>query len=331
MEYYAFIWLLIAISMIINVIPVTSKPNSITLIKNAPKHSLNEIFQFNRDYLTSRYEHLTRGPDQYALNKLASAEKRSKTINIAASEFGYFGPVVIGGQKFNVRFSLADSDLWVSNSSLIITNIYIILAESLSKTFRPLNTNYAISYGPTVVQGVLGNDKLLVNRIKSDQIFGLTHSENGFLKKAVFDGMFGLGFDSLSHFNTTSPFSKMVKQKAVKNPYFGLHISGEGDVGTLTFGDIDKTKFTGKLNYHNVSTINGEYVFWMTNADNISINGKKLKYKKKMAIFDTSAYAVFMSSDDADAYHKLIKGSEKRKISNDVGEAYVVPCNTTVK
>ncbi|CAG8847519.1 25343_t:CDS:2, partial [Racocetra persica] len=49
-----------------------------------------------------RYEHLTRESDQYALNKLASSEKRSKSINFTGSSEGYFGPVVIGGQKFNV-------------------------------------------------------------------------------------------------------------------------------------------------------------------------------------------------------------------------------------
>ncbi|CAG8836134.1 14040_t:CDS:1, partial [Racocetra persica] len=172
-------------------------------------------------------------------------------------------------------------------------------------------------------------DNLLVGGIKSDQIFGLTLAENGFFWLVEYDGIFGLGFDSLNNFNTTSTFSKMVKQKAVKNPYFSLHLNGEGDAGTLTLGDIDTTKFAGKLSYNKVSTLKGKYVYWMTNVDDISINGKKLKYKKRMAIFDTSSRVVFMSFGDADTYHKSIKGS--RLVFDDAGGTYIVPCNTTDK
>ncbi|CAG8671746.1 22932_t:CDS:2, partial [Racocetra persica] len=296
-DFYAFIWLLIAISMILNVIPVTSNTNSITLIKTTPKHSWNEIVRFNRDYLKFRYENLIRGSDQYALNKLVSAEKRSKSVNLTESEdsIGFYGSVVIGGQKFNVMFDLFSSDLLVPLAPCCISPNKF--NESLSKTFRHIGKKFTAFFGLTEADGVLGEDNLLVGGIKSDQIFGLITSENGFFLLAEYDGIFGLGLDSLSQFNTTSPFSKMVKQKAVKNPYFSLHLNGEGDAGTLTLGDIDTTKFTGKLNYHKVSTVKGKYVIWMTNLDDISINA--------------------------------IKGS--KLIFDDAGGTYVVPCNTTDK
>ncbi|CAG8819220.1 25315_t:CDS:2, partial [Racocetra persica] len=142
--FYAFIWLLIAISMILNVISATSNTNSIALIKSAPKHSWNEIVQFNRDYLTFRYGFLTRGSDQYALNKLASAEKRSKSVNFTRSDtFGYYGQVAIGGQKFDVMIDIVGSDLLVPS----------------------------VDCWSTEVDGILGEDNLLVGGIKSDQIF----------------------------------------------------------------------------------------------------------------------------------------------------------------
>ncbi|CAG8790478.1 17833_t:CDS:1, partial [Racocetra fulgida] len=122
--------------------------------------------------------------------------------------------------------------------------------SSLSKTFRKIGNKFINHFGATTVNGTLGEDILLAGGIKSDQIFGLILSENGFFNFAPYDGVFGLGFDSVSNFNTTSPFSKMVKQKAVKNPYFGFHISRKDVGGTLTLGDIDTTKFTGKLSYN---------------------------------------------------------------------------------
>ncbi|CAG8785207.1 2798_t:CDS:1, partial [Racocetra fulgida] len=79
--------------------------------------------------------------------------------------------------------------------------------------------------------------------------------------------------------------------------------------------------------YNKVSTINGRYVYWMTNMDDISINGKKLKYKIKFAAFDPSSDFVFMSSGNAEAYHNLINGTNK--ICIDIGCRYTVPCKTT--
>ncbi|CAG8769378.1 1373_t:CDS:1, partial [Racocetra fulgida] len=79
--------------------------------------------------------------------------------------------------------------------------------------------------------------------------------------------------------------------------------------------------------YNKVSTINGKYVNWMTNMDDISINGKKLKYKIKSAVFDPSLNCVYMSSGNAEAYHKLINGTSQ--ICNDVACVYTVPCNST--
>ncbi|CAG8765381.1 131_t:CDS:2, partial [Racocetra fulgida] len=166
-------------------------PNSITLIKNAPKHSWNEIVRFNRDYLTFRYEYLTRGSDQYTLNKLASTEKQSKSVKFTKSDaIGYYGSVVIGGQKFTVMFDLLSSDLLVP--SFPCCEDHNKFKENLSKTFRHIDTKFTAFYGATEADGVLGEDNLLVGGIKSDQIFSLILSENGFFLLAEYDGIFGL-------------------------------------------------------------------------------------------------------------------------------------------
>ncbi|RIB26144.1 aspartic peptidase domain-containing protein, partial [Gigaspora rosea] len=200
--------------------------------------------------------------------------------------------------------------------------------ESLSKTFKHIGTHFTIYYGQTEVHGVLGKDKLSVGRIKHvDQIFGLSHEENGFFNLVEFDGMFGMGFGSLSIENVTTPFSNMVNQKGI-NPYFGFHFRQLNDtdyVGTLTLGEIDSTKLSGSFSY--LSKINNTYKYWITKVDGVSINDHKLKYKQKMAVFDIGYPVIYMPQDDADAYHKLINGS--RFIPSDIGGVYVVPCNTT--
>ncbi|RIB20286.1 aspartic peptidase domain-containing protein [Gigaspora rosea] len=266
-------------------------------------------------------------------DKLASAKKRlSGSENLTMSNIiGYYGEITIGNQTFKTLFDLGSSDLWIP--SLKCTqhscSIHKRFNESLSKTFKPIGTPFSIGYGAGSVSGITGQDNVFVNGIESEgQIFGLAQEEEGqFMETQEFDGIFGMGFDYLSEINTVTPFSNMVEEKAVKNPYFGLYLQRSNvtdDGGTLTLGDIDTTKFTGNLHYNNVSTNDeGVYDFWTLDVDDISINGKKLNFKNRKAIFDTGSNIVSMPYKDAAAYHKLINGS-----SFD-GSIYTVPCNTS--
>ncbi|RIB24411.1 aspartic peptidase domain-containing protein, partial [Gigaspora rosea] len=206
----------------------------------------------------------------------------------------YYGEITIGNQTFKTIFDLGSSDLWIPSQDCTTYSCsnHKRFNESLSETFEPIGTPFTIEYGAGSVIGITGKDNVLVGGIKSiGQIFGLAQEEDGGLFiSAEYDGIFGMGFDALSEINTATPFSNMVKQKAVTNPYFGLYLqrsNDNGDVGTLTLGDIDTTKFTGKLSYNNVSTIKGEYKAWIIDVDDISINGNKLNFKTRKALFDT--------------------------------------------
>ncbi|KAF0427125.1 acid protease [Gigaspora margarita] len=266
--YTLIIWLFFTI-FIVDSASVASKSNSISLNKISPKHYLKEVHQLYKDYFMLKYQNIYVS-DQ---DELASAKKRiSGNVNLTLSAIlGYYGEITIGNQTFNTLFDLGSSDLW---------------------TFKPIGTPFSIEYGPSSVIGITGKDNVLVGGIKSvAQIFGLAQEADGDLFiEAEYDGIFGMGFDALSEIKTTTPFSNMVKQKAVTNPYFGLYLqrsNDHGDVGTLTLGDIDTTKFTGNLNYNNVSTTDGEYKYWIIDVDDISINGNNLKFKNRKAILDT--------------------------------------------
>ncbi|RIB26142.1 aspartic peptidase domain-containing protein [Gigaspora rosea] len=246
---------------------------------------------------------------------------------------GYYGPVIIGGQTFNVFFDLSSSDFWVPS---IRCDSFACKGrrrfnESLSETFEYIGTPFIVDYDETTeVHGFLGKDQLSVGGIEHiDQKFGLTNEETGFFNYVEFDGMLGMGFGSISAENVTTPFSNMVNQKDI-NPYFGFHFRQLNDtnyVGTLTLGEIDSTKLSGSFSYNKVSKINDTYMYWMTMVDGVSINDNKLKYEQKIAVFDTVYPVIFMPPDDADAYHKLINGS--KLIPSFLKGVYVVPCNTT--
>ncbi|RIB15560.1 aspartic peptidase domain-containing protein [Gigaspora rosea] len=264
-------------------------------------------------------------------DKLASAEKRlSGSENLTISDIlGYYGEITLGSQEFKMVFDLGSSDLWVPSQNCIQDScrIHKRFNESLSKTFNPIGIPFSIMYGAGTVDGITGKDNVLAGGLESvGQEFGLVQEELGSLfREAEYDGIFGMGFDNLSKINASAPFSNMVEQKAVKNPYFGIYLQRSNDTGltgTLTLGDIDTTKFTGNLNYNNVSTLNDKYLYWILDVDDISINGNKLNFKNKQAIFDTGANIILMPDEDAATYHKFINGS-----SFD-GRLYTVPCNT---
>ncbi|KAF0532745.1 acid protease [Gigaspora margarita] len=326
--YTLIIWLYFTI-FIIDSAPITSKSNSISLKKIAPKHSFKEVHQFYKDYFMLKYQNIY-VTDQ---DKLASAEKRlSESENLTISKIiGYYGEITIGSQIFKTLFDLGSSDLWVpsQNCTQYSCSIHKRFNESLSKTFNRIGTPFSLRYEAGTVSGITGKDNVLVGEIESEgQIFGLVQEEDGDEFEPVeFDGIFGMGFDDLSGIKTTTPFSNMVKQKAVANPYFGIYLQRSNDTGhtgTLTLGDIDTTKFTGNLNYNNVSTIKGKNVYWILDVDDISINGNKLKFKNRQAIFDTGSNIVYMPEEDAKTYHKFINGSS---LNND--RTYTVPCNAT--
>ncbi|KAF0427126.1 acid protease [Gigaspora margarita] len=307
---------------------VTSKSNSISLNKITPKHSVKVVHQLYKDYFMLKYQNIYVS-DQ---DEIASAKKRlSESANLTLSNVcGYYGEITIGNQTFKTNFDLGSSDLWIPSQDYTSysCSIHKRFNESLSKTFKPIGTPFTIEYGAGSVIGITGKDNVLVGGIKSvGQIFGLTQEADGDLFiEAEYDGIFGMGFDALSEIKTTTPFSNMVKQKAVTNPYFGLYLqrsNDHGDVGTLTLGDIDTTKFIGKLNYNNVSTTDGEYKYWIIDVDDISINGNNLKFKNRKAILDTGNNIVLMPYNDALTYHQFIIRS------SELNGHFTVPCNTT--
>ncbi|CAG8588055.1 28250_t:CDS:1 [Dentiscutata erythropus] len=203
--------------------------------------------------------------------------------------------------------------------------------ENLSKTFTLIGTPFVMAYGNSDVHSmsaVIAKDNLLVGGVETvDQMFGLTLEEGDSFIEEEFDGILGLGFDGNNAEGVTSPFSNMVKQKAVKNPYYGLYLNRQNDkndMGLLTLGDVDTTKFTGNLNYYNVSAVEGLYKYWMIDLDDVSINGNKLNYRKRKVVLDIGGFMTYMPFDDVVTFHKYIKGS-----SQDSKGFFHVPCNIT--
>merc|ERR1711998_139272 len=95
---------------------------------------------------------------------------------------------------------------------------------------------------------------------------------------------------------------EMVAQNAVDEPVFSFSLGkADGDVGELTFGGVDKTKYTGDLTYAPLSN----ETYWALDLDGISSNGKAITTAKRV-IVDSGTSILAGPKAEVDAFMKQI-------------------------
>jgi len=82
----------------------------------------------------------------------------------------------------------------------------------------------------------------------------------------MFDGILGLGFDSISVGGVKTVFHSAMEQGLVEKPVFSFYLGDEGD-GELTWGGWDEEKFVGDLHWVPLS----EESYWRVAVDSISM------------------------------------------------------------
>jgi cathepsin D len=194
------------------------------------------------------------------------------------SDAQYFGPISIGtpGQVIQVVFDTGSSNLWVPSSkcpdsSCKSHNMYY---ETKSSTYEANGTAFQIAYGSGNVSGIFSTDTVSVAGMSvKKQSFGeVTHESGTTFSAAKFDGICGLGFDSISVAHETPLWYNLVAQGLVKDLEFAFWLNKDPNAavgGELTLGGYDKTKFTGELHWTPV-TAQG---YWQVKMDQFNIKG----------------------------------------------------------
>ncbi|CAG8617860.1 8209_t:CDS:1 [Acaulospora morrowiae] len=314
-----------------------SQPNSISLVKRSPSPNLKwtEVRAIHKNRQLIKYEGIIVNLFRKGIinESTIQAVKAAKSANLETlqnegnEDIGYFGPIKIGGQTFQVIFDTGSSDLWVpsTNCTSPACTAHTPFVESKSKTFVDLETTTGITYGTGQVNVTSGQDHVQIAGLTAcGQTFGRAFFESDDFLQTEFDGIFGMAFDNLSAQKASTPFSTMVQQKKLANSFFGFHLSralDAGDVGTLTLGDVDKTKFTGTISNNNVIGATG---FWLIKLDSACVDGLST-VTSRGAIIDTGTTLVLIPTADATAIHAKIPGSQ------DIGGEFAIPCNTTSK
>ncbi|KAJ3312553.1 Vacuolar protease A [Boothiomyces sp. JEL0838] len=308
---------------------VQSKPFSVKLHK-APhtQDSLDSFFsqvalisQSNQDYYYANHR-------QFAITGTSGAEHGVPLTDFMNAQ--YFGEISLGTppQTFKVVFDTGSSNLWVPSTRCSDIACWLHSRYDAAKSSTHVNngTKFAIQYGTGALEGVISQDTLTVGDLEvEEQGFAESTKEPG-LTFAVgrFDGILGLGYDTIAVTGAVPPFYKMVQQQLLDEPLFGVYMgdANKGDEGgEITFGAVNHEHYTGSITWAPIT----RKAYWEVTMDSVKLGGKKFNVKATKAAIDTGSSLFAVPTADADAINVAI-GAKKSWNGQ-----YTVDCATLSK
>ncbi|KAH8399806.1 hypothetical protein KR215_003020, partial [Drosophila sulfurigaster] len=206
-----------------------------------------------------------------------NGEELSNSMNMA-----YYGAITIGtpAQDFKVLFDSGSSNLWVPSNTCdsYACEVHNQYDSSASSSYVANGESFSIQYGTGSLTGILSTDTVNVNGLSiASQTFAEATNEPGTnFNDAKFDGILGMGYQSISQDNVVPPFYKMVSQGLVDSSVFSFYLARAGtsttNGGELIFGGSDSSLYSGDLVYVPVS----EQGYWQFAMAGASVDGYSL-------------------------------------------------------
>jgi saccharopepsin len=206
------------------------------------------------------------------------------------------------------------SNLWVPSSECgsIACYLHTKYDSSASSTYKKNGTSFEIRYGSGSLSGFVSQDTMSIGDLKiKDQIFAEATEEPGLaFAFGRFDGILGLGFDTISVNKIPPPFYNMIDQDLLDEPVFAFYLgntnNGEGDESEATFGGVNKDHYTGKLT--NIPLRRKAY--WEVDLDAITFGDNTAELDNTGVILDTGTSLIALPSTLAELLNKEI-GAKK--------------------
>lgn len=201
------------------------------------------------------------------------------------------------------------SNLWVPSSECgsIACYLHQKFDHDSSKTYRPNGSDFEIRYGSGSVKGYISQDQMQMGELTiKNQDFGEVTQEPGLaFAFGRFDGILGLGYDTISVNRIIPPFYQMVNQNLLDDPVFAFYLGDsnkEGDDSEATFGGIDKSRYTGDMTKIPLR----RKAYWEVDLDAISFGDQTAEIDSTGAILDTGTSLLALPSTLAELLNKEI-------------------------
>lgn len=228
----------------------------------------------------------------------------------------YFTSISLGTppQEFKVILDTGSSNLWVPSSECtsLACFLHSKFDHSSSSTYKSNGTEFAIRYGSGSLEGYVSQDTLTLGDLTiPKQDFAEATNEPGLaFAFGKFDGILGLGYDTISVNKIVPPFYKAIEEGLLDEPVFAFYLGDttkdENDGGVATFGGVDKSKYTGDITWLPVR----RKAFWEVTFDGIGLGDEWAVLKNHGAAIDTGTSLITLPSGLAEIINSEI-GAKK--------------------
>ncbi|KAI2793110.1 Vacuolar protease A [Penicillium oxalicum] len=227
----------------------------------------------------------------------------------------YFSEISLGTppQTFKVVLDTGSSNLWVPSSQCtsIACFLHSKYDSSSSSTYKKNGTEFAIRYGSGSLSGFVSQDTLKIGDLDiKHQDFAEATQEPGLaFAFGRFDGILGLGFDTISVNKMVPPFYNALDQGLLDEPVFAFYLGDtnkEGDDSVATFGGVDKSHYTGEM----INIPLRRKAYWEVDFDAITLGHNTAELEDTGVILDTGTSLIALPSTMAELLNKEI-GAKK--------------------
>lgn len=284
----------------------------------------NEVVMLNPyKRLYEKYSHLMSPADKAARLQGIKPEPLANYMDAQ-----YYGEIGLGtpAQKFKVVFDTGSSNLWVPSKKCYSLACWrhSTYKSSASTSYKADGRPLEIQYGTGSMKGFLSQDELsLAGVTVKNQIFGEATVLPGLtFVLAKFDGLFGLGFDTIAVDHVKTPFENMVDQQLVPKSVFSFYLNrdqSKSPGGEIIFGGVDDAYYTGDITYTPVTSAG----YWQFKMDGVKMSGGELlagQNKTSLSACESGCQAI------ADTGTSLIAGpkEEVKRLNELIGAVPVV-------
>ncbi|PCH41020.1 endopeptidase [Wolfiporia cocos MD-104 SS10] len=226
----------------------------------------------------------------------------------------YYTEIELGtpAQSFKVILDTGSSNLWVPSTKCtsIACFLHAKYDSSSSSTHKANGTEFSIQYGTGSMEGFVSQDTLRIGDIAiQHQDFAEATKEPGLtFAFGKFDGILGLAYDTISVNHITPPFYNMIDQKLIDSPVFSFRLgSSEQDGGEAVFGGVDKSAYTGSIDYVPVR----RKAYWEVELEKVALGDDELELDNTGAAIDTGTSLIALPSDIAEMLNTQIGASRQ--------------------
>ena len=203
------------------------------------------------------------------------------------------------------------SNLWVPSAECgsIACYLHSKYDHGSSSTYKKNGSEFAIQYGSGSLSGYVSRDTVQIGDLKiKDQLFAEATSEPGLaFAFGRFDGILGLGYDTISVNKIPPPFYNMIDQGLLDEPVFAFYLSdtANGDESEATFGGIDKAHYTGDITYIPLR----RKAYWEVDLDAITFGDETAEIDNTGVILDTGTSLIALPSTLAELLYVYLQCS----------------------